>query len=111
MRIQPYSPADTLYTDYCDNDAKWGPFLFLRPARSQRLATWRCALLALLPGVPLGLVGSIIYRMLALHLGRPWLPVYVFPTLLSGFYFLVGRVFLAPPWNRRAAKLTNGKAS
>jgi hypothetical protein len=105
-----YSPADTLITDYCDNDAKWGPLLFLRPARSQRWNSLRCIALAMFPGVTLGLLGSILFRALAHRLGRPALPIYVFPFLLTAFYFFLCRMLLAPSWNRRAALLTNGRA-
>ncbi len=105
-----YSPADTFITDYCDSDSVWGPLLFLRPARSQRLTTQRCLLIAMLPGIPFGLLGSILYRVLAHAIGRPALPVLVFPLVMTAFYFLVIRLLLAPPWNRRAAWLTNGRA-
>jgi hypothetical protein len=105
-----YSPADTLITDFCDSDAKWGPLLFLRPARSQRWSGWRCLALATFPGLALGLLGSVLVGALAHSLNRPSLPVYVFPSLLTGFYFLVCRMLLAPSWNRRAALLTNGRA-
>jgi hypothetical protein len=105
-----YSPADTFITDYCDSDSAWGPLLFLRPARSQRFTALRCALIAILPGVPFGLLGSILYRALAHAIARPGLPVWVFPLVMTVFYFLVFRLLLAPPWNRRAAWLTNGRA-
>lgn len=110
MHHENFTPADTLITDFCDADAKWGPLLFLRPARSERFGITRCIGLAILPGVALGLFGSILLGAIALVLGRPTLPVYVFPLLLSTFYFLVCRVVLAPAWNRRASMLTNGRA-
>jgi hypothetical protein len=105
--MQPgrYSPADAYITDYCDSDSAWGPLLFLRPARSQRLTTLRCFVIALMPGAPFGLLGSVLYRMLSQAIGRPALPVYVFPVVMTSFYFLLCRFLLMPPWNRRAAWL------
>ena len=105
-----YSPADTYITDYCDTDSAWGPLLFLRPARSERFTTRRCSVIALMPGIPFGLLGSVLYRLLAHAIGRPALPVFVFPVVMTGFYFLLCRYLLMPPWNRRAALLTNGRS-
>jgi hypothetical protein len=110
MRPHDFTPEDTLITDYCDSDTSWGPLLFLRPARSEPLGSWRCFVLAVLPGSALGLFGSLVYRFLAALLGRPALPVFVFPILLTAFYFLTCRFLLAPPWNRRANLLTRGRS-
>ena len=107
MSPKQYSPADTFITDFCDTDSHWGPFLFVRPARSERLSVDRCALLATLFGVPLGLLGGIAHRLMAATLGRPTLPLVVFPVIVTLFYFLVCEIVLAPPWNRRSACLTN----
>lgn len=109
MTSNRYSPADTFITDFCDTDAHWGPFLFVRPGRSQRLSANRCLVLAGLFGMPLGLVGGIFYGLVAHLLRRPTLPLLVFPLLMTLFYFVVCQLVLAPPWNRRAACLTNGR--
>jgi hypothetical protein len=105
MRRGDYTPIDTVITEFCDTDSKWGPLLFLRPARSERLEVGRCAVMALLPGILFGLLGSILFSLMARHFGRPALPVYVLPILVTAFYFGVCRIVLAPAWNRRAALL------
>jgi hypothetical protein len=110
MRHHDYTPTDALITDYCDTDSKWGPLLFLRPARSEALTVVRCAMLALLPGVFLGLIGSILFRLLTWGLGRPALSVAAFPIVLTTAYFFVCRFLLAPAWNRRAKLLSNGRS-
>ncbi len=110
MRPHDYTPSDAIITDYCDTDSKWGPLLFLRPARSERFTVLRCLVLAILPGVFLGLIGSIVFRLITLVLGRPALPVGIFPLVLTLAYFLVCRFVLAPSWNRRASLLTNRRS-
>lgn len=105
MRPGDYTPTDTLITDYCDNDAHWGPLLFLRPARSEHLETRRCAVIAVLPGILFGLLGSILYVLIARLTEQPALPVYVLPILFSAACFAACRVVLAPSWNRRATLL------
>lgn len=110
MRPQDYTPSDAIITDYCDTDSKWGPLLFLRPARSERFTLPRCVLLATLPGVLLGLVGSIVFRLFTLVLERPGLPVGVFPFVLTMAYFFILRFVVAPSWNRRATLLSNGRS-
>lgn len=110
MRRNEYTPSDTLITDFCDADAKWGPLLFLRPARSQRFTLSRCLALAILPGVGFGLFGNIVLLVIARTLSRPSIPVYAFPLMLTAFYFLLSCLLVAPSWNRRASLLTNGRA-
>lgn len=110
MRQNDFSPSDTLITDFCDSDSKWGPLLFLRPARSERLDMRRCVALAILPGAAFGLLGSNLLGAVATLLGRPVFPIYLFPFTLSAFYFLLCRLVLAPAWNRRANLLSNGRA-
>jgi hypothetical protein len=105
MRPGDYTPTDTLITDYCDNDATWGPLLFLRPARSEYLGTRRCALIAVLAGVFFGLLGSILYALIARAGDHPPLPLPVLPILFSAAIFGACRIVLAPSWNRRATLL------
>jgi hypothetical protein len=83
--------------------------LFLRPARSQRFTTLRCLAIAIMPGIPFGLLGSVLYRMLSQMIGRPALPLIVFPIVMTSSYFLLCRFLLMPPWNRRATWLNNGR--
>jgi hypothetical protein len=110
MHRNDYTPADTLITDFCDSDANWGPLLFLRPARSERLTDVRCFAVSFLPGVAFGLLGSFITRALGVLLERPTGSPLAFPLVLTVFYFLACRVVLAPAWNRRAELLSNGRA-
>lgn len=105
MRHGDYTPTDTLITDYCDNDAHWGPLLFLRPARSEHLGTGRCAVIALLPGIFFGLLCSVLYALVARLTQHPGLPIYVLPILFSAACFGVCQLVLAPSWNRRATLL------
>ena len=105
MRQGDYTPTDTLITDYCDNDAHWGPLLFLRPARSEYLEGRRCVAIAVLPGVFFGLLGSIFYALMARLTEQPALPIYVLPMLFTIACFAACRVVLAPSWNRRATLL------
>jgi hypothetical protein len=105
MRPGDYTPTDTLITDYCDNDAHWGPLLFLRPARSEHLETGRCAVIALLPGIFFGLLCSILYALVARAVDRPALPLHVLPVLFSAACFGLCRIVFAPSWNRRATLL------
>ncbi|HMA93666.1 MAG TPA: hypothetical protein VKP30_13335 [Polyangiaceae bacterium] len=110
MRRNEYTPSDTLITDFCDTDSKWGPLLFLRPARSQRFSVYRCMALAILLGGGFGALGNILLLLIARALERPALPIFAFPLLLTAFYFLASCLVLAPSWNRRASLLTNGRA-
>jgi hypothetical protein len=107
MTPNRYSPADTLITDFCDTDSHWGPFLFVRPARSERFTAYRSMILAAFFGVPLGLLAGMFYGCLARILERPTLPFAAFPVLVTTFCFLVCEMVIAPPWNRRAACLNN----
>jgi H+/Cl- antiporter ClcA len=106
MQPGDYTPIDTLVTDYCDTDSKWGPFLFLRPARSEQLTAMRSLVLSLLPGIALGLFGSILFALIAREFDRPPLPIYVLPLVLTAAYFAACRIILAPSWNRRANLLS-----
>lgn len=109
MRPGDYTPTDTLITDYCDNDSNWGPLLFLRPARSEHLDAGRCVVMAVLPGVFFGLLGSILYVLIARAIEHPPLPIYVLPILFTAACFGACRVVLAPSWNRRATLLMGGR--
>ena len=103
-------PSDFLVSDQaivelCDTDAKWGPLLFLRPARHQALTLPRAAMLALIPGVTFGALGSLILELVARSFAQPLVPWYSFPATLIGLYFMVCWLVVAPAWNRRAERL------
>jgi hypothetical protein len=103
--------SETFITNYCDSDDKWGPLLFLRPSRHERFGTGRTLVVSALPGLCLGLLGSVLCAMVARFLGKPALPVYVFPLFLTVAYFVACQLIIVPSWNRRAARLSRWDAS
>lgn len=94
-----------LINDISDRDEQWGPLLFLRPARHQRIGWLRTTVLALLLGGLFGMLGSVVLALIARSLERPVPPVYLMPAALTVVYFLVCRFTLAAAWNRRARVL------
>lgn len=98
-------PTDDLFIDFCDRDANWGPLLFLRPARSERMGLTRTVAGAVLLGLPLGLFGSIAMALFARLMERPGPSLLYFPGILTIAYWVVGSFTLAAAWNRRAARL------
>ena len=99
-------PFDDSFIDFCDRDSNWGPLLFLRPARKQRMSHARTAAGAVLLGVPLGLFGSISMSLFArLVQEQPPALVY-FPLVLTLGYWCVATVTLARAWNLRATRLS-----
>jgi hypothetical protein len=98
-------PNEAALVDFCDRDTNWGPLLFLRPARADRMSPGRTAAGAVLLGIPLGLFAAIVLTLMARALSRPVPPVGYFPPLLTVAYWVVAQFTLARAWNRRAARL------
>jgi hypothetical protein len=98
-------PFDDSLIDFCDRDSNWGPLLFLRPERKQRMNHSRTAAGAVLLGVPLGLLGSILMSLFAGLLRQPPPALVYFPLVLTLGYWCVATVTLARAWNLRAARL------
>jgi hypothetical protein len=98
-------PSDRVFTDFCDQDSNWGPLLFLRPERQQRMSVLRTALGALLLGLPYGLFATILLTLFARVFSHPLPSLVSFPLLLTLGYWLVAQFTLARPWNRRAQRL------
>jgi hypothetical protein len=98
-------PSDRVFTDFCDQDSNWGPLLFLRPGRQQRMSVLRTALGALLLGLPYGLLATILLTLLARVSAHPVPSLVQFPLLLTLGYWLVAQLTLARAWNRRAQRL------
>ncbi len=94
---------ETAVTDLSDSDSEWWPFLFLRPAPSQRLDTGRCALLSILHTLPAVLLSVIASTLFGLPLGLLQLTILLLVAL--GASFAVFRFVLAVFWNRRALRL------
>lgn len=98
-------PGDRVLNDYCDVDAKWGPLLFLRPARHERFGVRRTLAMSVLLGSLFGLAGNLALLVAAQALHRPPASPYAFPAALTVAYFLIASFTFAPAWNRRAARL------
>ncbi len=99
-------PSDRLFNDYCDVDAKWGPLLFLRPARHQRFGFRRTLAMSVMLGTLFGLAGNLALLVAAQTLHRPTASPLAFPAAPRAAYFLIASLTFAPAWNRRAARLT-----
>lgn len=100
-------PSDRDFTAFCDADTNWGPLLFLRPARAERMTLLRTAAGALLLGLPLGLFASTVLLLASRLLERPAPPLLSFPFALTFGYWLIAHITLARAWNRRAARLAS----
>jgi hypothetical protein len=98
-------PSDRAFTDFCDQDSNWGPLLFLRPAREQRMSVRRTAAGALLLGLPYGLLATILLTLFARTFSHPVPSIVQFPLFLTLGYWLVAQLTLARAWNRRAQRL------
>lgn len=98
-------PFDDLLIDFCDRDSTWGPLLFLRPERKERMSQARTAAGAVLLGVPLGLLGSILMTLFARAVDQSSPGLFYFPLVLTVGYWLVAQLTLARAWNQRAARL------
>lgn len=97
-------PEESLI-DFCDRDSNWGPLLFLRPERNERMGLARTAGGALLLGLPLGLFATILLTVLARVFERPAPSLAYFPLVLTVAYAIVGHFTLARAWNRRAERM------
>jgi hypothetical protein len=86
-----------------DRDRDWWPFLFLRPARDQRIKPLRIVILAVLYGLPFGMLLDIIYALTGseVTMERP----YLIPLVMIGGLFFSYSITLARAWNSRADRL------
>ncbi len=98
-------PIDHLFIDFCDRDSNWGPLIFLRPQRHEQIGVTRSIAGAVLLGLPLGIIGSIMMVLFARLVERPEPALMYFPAILTVAYWLVGSATLVRAWNRRAARL------
>jgi hypothetical protein len=96
---------DHAFVDFCDRDANWGPLLFLRPERAERIGVTRTLAAALLLGLPFGLLGTILVTLLTRLMERPAPALVFFPLVLTLLYGVVGRVTVVRAWNQRATRL------
>lgn len=98
-------PTDHAFVDFCDQDSNWGPLLFLRPERKERMGLVRTVAGAVLLGLPLGLFGTIVMTLFARLVSQPAPALAYFPAILTVAYWVVAQVTLARAWNRRALRL------
>ncbi len=97
---------DRLFTDYCDAETNWGPLLFFRPARNERIGVGRVLTMSLLLGCLFGLLGDVILLLIGRALNRPFESPYILPSVLTIAYFVAGQFTFVPAWNRRALRLS-----
>ena len=100
------SPIDDSFIDFCDRDSNWGPLLFLRPDRAQRITNLRTAAGAVLLGLPLGLIAGIVMSLFALVVAKPAPQAMYFPLVLTTAYWVIGNITLARAWNHRATRMS-----
>jgi hypothetical protein len=100
MAQQTYGDADERWNRVNDDDALWGPFADIRPAKNQVFSSTRAFVLSAAVGGFFGLALDLIW---ALSAGRASLPsAYAMPLILTLAYFVGFQLTLGPAWNRRA---------
>lgn len=95
--------VQTLQEHMADADSEWWPFAFLRPETHEAFTNRRCALLALLNGVPPGLFAMLVGKLMGDHV-QGW-HLALFPLGVVTLLFVTFRVVLVPFWNQRAERL------
>jgi hypothetical protein len=90
-----------------DMDQEWGPLLFLRPERHQRMTSLRVAQLATLYGVLAGLMVNVAVRLTGEHAAS--LHPLLFPVATTLGFFTFYRFTFAACWNRRAQRVARGE--
>jgi hypothetical protein len=95
--------AEGVFNHLTDSEHQWWPFGFLRPEPQEPLSTLRVALLALLQGVPLGML-LVAIDARARHAVTE-LRLLGFLCIVCAAVFATNRFTLAYFWNRRAARL------
>jgi hypothetical protein len=98
-------PSDDTFVEFCDRDSNWGPLLFLRPERHERISLSRTAIGAMILGVPLGLAATIALTLFANVMGQLGPSLAYFPLVLTLAYGIIGHITLVRSWNNRAARI------
>ena len=88
-----------------DKDWSWWPFLWLRPDPHERLTLPRLAVVALLFGLPCGVLVATALSVAGQNAHSTFV-VAAFPMLL----FFVATALVGPMWNRRAERLIASQA-
>jgi hypothetical protein len=86
-----------------DMDTEWGPLLFLRPERHERMTSLRVAQLAALHGILAGVIVNVVVRLTGEHAES--LHPLLFPVATTLGFFALYRSTFAACWNRRADRL------
>jgi len=98
---------ERLLNHVTDTDHEWGPFLFLRPGREERMTSLRVGALAALYGILAGCVVNVVVRLTGEHGGS--VPPLLFPLATTLGFFALYRATFAVSWNRRAARIARGE--
>lgn len=95
--------AEGVFNHFTDSESHWWPFAFLRPDPDEPISTMRVAALALLQGLPLGLLLVTIDA----HARRAATDrrLLGFLAIVCVTVFVTNRFTLAYFWNRRAERL------
>jgi hypothetical protein len=89
-----------------DTDHEWGPLIFLRPDRHERMTSRRVAALAALYGILAGCFVNVVVRLTGEHAES--LHPLLFPMATTLGFFAVYRFTFAACWNRRAERIARG---
>ncbi len=103
----PLDALESVVNEISDKDRSWWPFLWLRPAKHERMSLRRLVSIAILYGLP---CGAALAFLAWLALPNPpnevAAPIVGFPVLL----LFAGTVVVGPMWNRRAHRLERRRA-
>ncbi|MDB4946402.1 MAG: hypothetical protein JWP97_5936 [Labilithrix sp.] len=99
---------EAVVNEVSDKDWAWWPFLWMRPEKHGHLSVVRVAAMAMLYGLPASVLTELgIKLQYAASAAEIAGTALFFPVL----FLLVGTVFVAPMWNRRAASLRSRRAA
>jgi hypothetical protein len=97
---------DDVLNELSDADGLWGALLFLRPERDQRLGAARMLLIAASFSFFYGMCANAVFAVCRHLGGRQPLPFYLAPAFLTLTSYVLGLLFFARAWNRRAHLLS-----
>jgi hypothetical protein len=97
------SDAEDVFNRITGSENQWWPFGFLRPDPDERFSTRRAALLAVLQGLPIGMLLLLVDGAARQAAGHHRLSVFLLTVCAA--VFATNRFTLAYFWNRRAERL------
>jgi hypothetical protein len=95
--------AEEVFNQLTDSDRQWWPFAFLRPAQHEAFSTLRVAALAVLHGVPIGLILLLVDHRARHAAGGGHIALFL--AVVCAAVFVTNRFTLAYFWNRRANRI------